>query len=170
MEHARWTMPEQPAEGPTSYAAASAGGGGASPGKVVVLAAVPNGQAPARHPNADAAAGKWPGVLERVRGAAQYIRQVEDRAQDYEARVHELLEQVRADMRDADAKVRAAEQRTREIQVQADALIGAAESRARAAEERAVSAEEWLRRISEAIESEFVVEPAPQRRTGTLDA
>jgi hypothetical protein len=42
--------------------------------------------------------------------------------------------------------------------------------RARAAEERAATAEEWLRRISEAIESEFVVEPAAPQRTGTRGA
>lgn len=168
MEHPRWTTPEQPAPGEASAAPAPGVGSVAAPGKVVVLAQAPS--APTRAPNADPAAGKWPGVLDRVRGAAQYIRQVEDRAQDYELRVQELLEQVRADMRDADAKVQAAEQRAREIQARADALIGAAEQRARAAEERAVSAEDWLRRISEAIETEFVVEAPSPRRTGTLDA
>lgn len=169
MEHSRWAMAEQPAERPAYPAPDTETGGAASPAKIVVLAPLPNGSPAARTPAAEAAGGKWPSVLERVRGAAQYIRHIEDRAQDYELRVQELLEQVRADMRDADAKVQAAEQRTREIKVQADALIGAAEERARAAEERAVSAEEWLRRISEAIESEFVVESAP-RKTGTQDA
>ena len=169
MEHSRWTTADQPAERQAHLAPASGPGGPASPAKVVVLASVPAGSPAARGPAAEAASGKWPGVLERVRGAAQYIRHIEDRAQDYEVRVHELLEQVRADMRDADAKVRAAEQRTREIQARADALIGAAEERARVAEERAGSAEEWLRRISDAIESEFAVEPAPLK-TGTQDA
>jgi hypothetical protein len=169
MEHARWNTAEEPTERQDTRAPASASETSAAPANVVVLAAIPSGPSPARAPSSEAAAGKWPSVLERVRGAAQYIRQVEDRAQDYEVRVQELLEQVRADMREADTKVRAAEQRTREIQNRADALIGAAEERARAAEERAASAEDWLRRISEAIESEFVVEPAP-RKTGTLDA
>ncbi|MEL6060498.1 hypothetical protein [Methylobacterium sp. DCY52] len=73
---------------------------------------------------------------------------------------------MRADLRDADAKVRAAEQRTDAAQAEAALLIRAADERARLAEERAASAEEWLRRISETIESEFVVEPAA-RRTGT---
>ena len=169
MEHARWTAAELPADRQAQAASAPAPGGAASPGKVVVLTTIPAGSSAARAPSAEAISGKWPGVLERVRGAAQYIRHIEDRAQDYEIRVQELLEQVRADMRDADAKVRAAEQHTREIQAQADALITAAEERARMAEERAASAEEWLRRISEAIESEFVVEAAP-RKTGTQNA
>ncbi|WP_342105082.1 hypothetical protein [Methylobacterium sp. SI9] len=121
--------------------------------KVVVLGSVPT-------------SAKWSGLLDRVRGAAHYIREVEDRAQDYEVQVQELIEQVRADLRDADAKVRAAEQRTDEAQAQAALLIQAAEERARLAEERAASAEDWLRRIAETIDSEFVVEP-PARRTGT---
>ena len=169
MEHSRWTAAEESAERQAFPAPATGSGGATSPAKIVVLAPAQNGSSAARMAAAEATGGKWPSVLERVRGAAQYIRHIEDRAQDYELRVQELVEQVRADMRDAEAKVQAAEQRTREIRAQADALIGAAEERARAAEERAVSAEEWLRRISEAIESEFVVEAAP-RKTGTQDA
>jgi hypothetical protein len=115
-------------------------------------------------------AGKWPGLLERVRGAAHYIRAVEDRAQDYEQRVQALLEQVRADMQEADAKVRAAEQRVREIQAQSEAQVRAAQERARLAEERAGTAEAWLHRISEAIDSEFVIEPAPPRAAGAVNA
>lgn len=134
-------------------AAASGNDGARSEGKVVILGTVPT-------------AAKWSSLLDRVRGAAHYIREVEDRAQDYEVRVQELVEQVRADLQDADAKVRAAEQRTDEVQVQASMLIRAADERARLAEERAALAEEWLRRISETIESEFVVEPA-SRRTGS---
>lgn len=121
-----------------------------SEAKVVVLGSVPT-------------AAKWSSLLDRVRGAAHYIREVEDRAQDYEVRVQDLVEQVQADLRDADAKIRAAEQRTDEVQAQAAMLIQAADERARLAEERAATAEEWLRRISETIESEFVVEPASRR-------
>ena len=98
---------------------------------------------------------KMAGLLDRVRDAASYIRDVEDRAQEQEFRTQELLDQVRADMQAARSQVQAAEQRTREIQAQANALIKAAEDRARVAEERAETAEGWLRRIAEAIESEF---------------
>jgi hypothetical protein len=98
---------------------------------------------------------KMTGLLERVRGAASYIRDVEDRAQEQEFRTQELLDQVRADMQAARSQVQASEQRARDIQAQANALIKAAEDRARAAEERAEAAEGWLRRIAEAIESEF---------------
>ncbi len=58
-------------------------------------------------------------------------------------------------MQAARSQVQASEQRARDIQAQANALIKAAEDRARAAEERAEAAEGWLRRIAEAIESEF---------------
>lgn len=98
---------------------------------------------------------KMASLLDRVRDAASYIRDVEDRAQEQEFRTQELLDQVRADMQVARSQVQAAEQRTREIQAQANALIKAAEDRARAAEERAENAEGWLRRVAEAIESEF---------------
>lgn len=100
-------------------------------------------------------AEKMAGLLDRVRDAASYIRDVEDRAHEQEFRTQELLDQVRTDMQAARNQVQAAEQRTREIQAQANALIKAAEERARAAEERAEAAEGWLRRIAEAIESEF---------------
>lgn len=102
-------------------------------------------------PNAE----KMAGLLDRVRGAANYIRDVEDRAHEQEFRTQELLDQVRTDMQAARSQVQAAEQRTRDVQAQANALIKAAEERARAAEERAEAAEGWLRRIAEAIESEF---------------
>ncbi len=102
-------------------------------------------------PNSD----KMAGLLERVRDAASYIRDVEDRAQEQEFRTQELLDQVRADMQAARSQVQAAEQRARDIQAQANALIKAAEERARGAEERAEAAEGWLQRIAEAIESEF---------------
>lgn len=147
MEQSRRIEPDQSREAPA--AAVSSEDGAAPEAKVVVLGSLPT-------------AAKWSSLLERVRGAAHYIREVEDRAQDYELRVQDLVDQVRADLRDADAKVRAAEQRTDEVQAQATILI-------RAAEERAASAEEWLRRIAETIESEFVVEPAGRRNgvTGT---
>lgn len=152
MEQSRRTEPDQLREAPA--AAVSSKNGAAPEAKVVVLPSSPT-------------AAKWSSLLERVRGAAHYIREVEDRAQDYELRVQDLVEQVRADLRDADAKVRAAEQRTDEVQAQATTLIRAAEERARAAEERAASAEEWLKRIAETIESEFVVEPISHRRGAT---
>lgn len=151
MEQSNWIATDPSID--VQDTAVTGDGDATSQAKVVVLAPVPT-------------AAKWSSLLERVRGAAHYIRAVEDRAQDYELRVQELVEQVRADLRDADAKVRAADQRTNEAQAQAAVLIRAAEERARLAEERAAFAEEWLRRISETIESEFVVEPAP-RRTGT---
>lgn len=100
-------------------------------------------------------AEKMAGLLDRVRDAASYIRDVEDRAHEQEFRTQELLEQVRADMLAARAQVQAAEQRTRDIQAQANTLIKAAEERARIAEERAEDAETWLRRVAEAIEAEF---------------
>lgn len=151
MEQSSWTEQDRSTDAPG--ATVSSAGATTSQAKVVVLTPVPT-------------AAKWSSLLERVRGAAHYIREVEDRTQDYEVRVQELVEQVRADLRDADAKVRAAEQRTDEAQAQAAVLIQAADERARLAEERAATAEEWLRRIAETIESEFVVEPAA-RRTGT---
>jgi hypothetical protein len=100
-------------------------------------------------------AERMAGLLERVRDAASYIRDVEDRAQEQEFRTQELLEQVRSDMLAARSQVQAAEQRTRDVQAQANTLIKAAEERARVAEERAEAAESWLKRIAEAIESEF---------------
>ncbi|MCJ2068092.1 hypothetical protein MKK75_04585 [Methylobacterium sp. J-030] len=135
---------------PVAAAAVSGADAVRSDANVVVLGSVPT-------------AAKWSSLLDRVRGAAHYIREVEDRAQDYELRVQDLVEQVQADLRDADAKIRAAEQRADAVQAQAAMLIRASEDRARLAEERAASAEEWLRRISDTIESEFVVEPAARR-------
>ena len=152
MEQSRRIDPDPSCEAP---ATAVAGEDSAMPeAKVVVLGTLPT-------------AAKWSSLLERVRGAAHYIREVEDRAQDYELRVQDLVDQVRADLRDADAKVRAAEQRTDEVEARAALLIHAAEERARAAEERAAVAEDWLRRIAETIESEFVVEPANRRNGAT---
>ncbi|SDM90934.1 hypothetical protein SAMN05216360_104223 [Methylobacterium phyllostachyos] len=152
MEQSRRIEPDRLRE--ALDAAVSSEDGTAPEAKVVVLQSPPT-------------AAKWSSLLERVRGAAHYIRAVEDRAQDYELRVQDLVDQVRADLREADAKVRAAEQRTDEVQAQATTLIRAAEERARAAEERAASAEEWLRRIAETIESEFVVEPISRRNGAT---
>ncbi|WP_238273253.1 hypothetical protein [Methylobacterium cerastii] len=108
----------------------------------------------------------WPEVLERVRGAAQYMRTVESRAEEQEFRVQELLEQVRADMQDAHARVQAAEKRTRDVQAQANKLIQASEERARIAQERTATIEGWLVQISEAIETEFVVEPVSASKAG----
>ncbi|MCJ2140422.1 hypothetical protein [Methylobacterium sp. E-066] len=113
-------------------------------------------------------AGKWPGLLKRVRGAAHYIREVEDRAQEQELRVQELLEQVQADMQEASAKIQDAEQRARDVQVHASKLIQAAEERANMAEKRAAVAEAWLIQISQTIETEFVIEPAVPKQTGTI--
>ncbi|MGT2479525.1 hypothetical protein ACU4GR_13070 [Methylobacterium oryzae CBMB20] len=159
----------QPDRSALTSAAAQDEAAAASSEKVVVLASVAVGQPSARALTGTASA-KWTGVLERVRGAAHYIREVEDRAQEYELRVHELLEQVRADLRDADAKVRAAEQRAREVEAQASNLIQFCGGARAAAEERAATAEEWLQRISEAIETEFVAAPAAPQKTGALSA
>ena len=136
-------------------------------GNTVVLLTPAADIAAARHgPIAEpAGARNWPGLLERVRGAAHYMRKVEGRAQEQEFRVQELLEQVRADMQDAHARVQAAEQRTREIQAQANKLIQAAEERARVAQERTATVEGWLMQISETIDTEFVVEAANARKT-----
>lgn len=166
MDQSRRIPSDQPNDRIAVSGAVPDGAATETPPKVVMLAPLQSGSR-SIEPNAT---GKWPVVLERVRGAAHYIRAVEDRAQEYELRVHDLLQQVRTDMQEADAKVRAAEQRAREMQTQAAALVRAAEERARASDERATHAEEWLRRISEAIESEFVIEPAVPLKTGTLGA
>lgn len=148
MEQSRRIEADQSSE--ATAPAVSRPEGTAPESKVVVLGSSPT-------------AAKWSSLLERVKGAAHYIREVEDRAQDYEMRVHDLVEQVRADLLDADAKVRAADQRTEEARMQAAIQIRAAEERAHAAEERAALAEEWLRRIAETIESEFVVESSARK-------
>ena len=109
----------------------------------------------------------WPGLLEKVRGAADHIRKIEGHAQEQEFRVQALLEQVRADMQDAHSRAQAAEQRTREVQAQANKLIQAAEERARVAQERTATVEGWLTQISETIDTEFVVEPANARKSGS---
>ena len=113
-------------------------------------------------------AGKWPGLLERVRGAAHYIREVENRSQEQEFRVQELLDQVRADMQEANTKVQDAERRVVEIQTQADKLVRAAEDRASNAQKRALEAEGWLLKISEAIDTEFVVEISYPQKTSLV--
>lgn len=105
---------------------------------------------------------RWPDLLERVQGAARHLRDVEDRAQEQEAHVQDLLRQVRADMDTARAQVQAAERETHEVHAQAIKLIQAAEDRAAAAEERAAAAEQMLQRIAETIDAEFVMQPGGQ--------
>ncbi|MCJ2106373.1 hypothetical protein MKK70_13470 [Methylobacterium sp. E-041] len=101
-------------------------------------------------------AEKWLRLLERVQDAARYIRDIEDRAQEQEFRVQELLEQVRVDMDSARARALTAERHAREVEMRAAKLI-------QAAEERAVAAEQMLQRISQTIEAEFAVPPSDRQ-------
>ncbi|MCJ2095254.1 hypothetical protein MKK67_22505 [Methylobacterium sp. J-072] len=122
-------------------------------GNLVVLSAATDGRAQAQGRDAELLmAEKWPGLLERVQGAARHIRDVEDRAQEQELHVQELLEQMRVDMDAARARVQAAEQQTRDVHAQATRMI-------QAAEERADAAEQMLQRIADTIEAEFAVRP-----------
>ncbi|AIQ93308.1 MULTISPECIES: hypothetical protein [Methylobacterium] len=130
-------------------------------GNLVLLAADERATAQGRNPN-PSPVERWPDLLERVQGAARYIRDVEDRAQEQETHVQDLLRQVRADMDAARAQVQAAERETHEVHAQAIKLIQAAEDRAAAAEERAAAAELMLQRIAETIDAEFVTQAGPQ--------
>ncbi|KZC01572.1 hypothetical protein AU375_02207 [Methylobacterium radiotolerans] len=130
-------------------------------GNLVLLAADERVSAQGRNQN-PSPVERWPDLLERVQGAARYIRDVEDRAQKQESHVQQLLRQVRADMDAARAQVLAAERETHEVHAQAIKLIQAAEDRAAAAEERAAAAEQMLQRIAETIDAEFVMQPGGQ--------
>ena len=130
-------------------------------GNLVLLAsdarALPQGKNPSPSP-----VERWPDLLERVQGAARYIRDVEERAQEQETHVQDLLRQVGADLDAARAQVRAAERETHEVHAQAIKLIQAAEERAAAAEARAAAAEQMLQRIAETIDAEFVMQAGGQ--------
>lgn len=167
MEQARRFKHETFTSGETVLSTAQQAHGSQHGNTVVVLSPATDNTTANHYPTDEPGFDKnWPGLLERVRGAAHYMRKVEGRAQEQEFRVQELLEQVRADMQDAHAQVKAAEQRTREVQVQANKLIQAAEERARIAQERTAAVEGWLKQISETIDTEFVVEAASERETG----
>ena len=127
--------------------------GAVSQGKVVVLAPVPT-------------AAKWSGLLDRVRGAAEYIRAGRGSRAGTTKGVSRTSSSRFAPTSGTPMRRFAppsnAPTRPRP---RAEIMIRAAEERARSAEERAATAEEWLRRISETIESEFVMAPAEARRT-----
>ena len=109
----------------------------------------------------------WSILIERVRRAAQHVREVEAQAQEQELRVQEVLDRVQQDVRNAAERVRAAEARTAAIQSRADALLKAADEKVMAAEERARIAEEWLARVHETIVTEFVGTSEPDRLPNT---
>ncbi|MGT2481145.1 hypothetical protein ACU4GR_25350 [Methylobacterium oryzae CBMB20] len=105
---------------------------------------------------------RWPDLLERVQGAARYIRDVEDRAQEQETHVQDLPRQVRADMDAARAQVLAAERGDPRGPRAGDQAYPGRRGLAAAAEERAAAAEQMLQRIAETIDAEFVMQPGGQ--------
>ena len=107
--------------------------------------------APTRHsPSRD-----WSDLIEKVREAANRVREAEAAAEQQELHVREVLERVREDMKVANERAVAAEANARDIQLKTDALLKAASARVGAAENRAQIAEEWLAKVSQAIVAEF---------------
>ncbi|MFC5555300.1 hypothetical protein [Methylobacterium iners] len=119
--------------------------------------------AEAPHPRRPSAE-EWSKLIERVRQAGSYTREVEGQAREQELRVQELLDRVREDMKRAIERVREADARTAEIQARSEALLKVADERVRAAEERAQIAEDWLMRVYDAVASEFTLEPVSQAK------
>jgi small-conductance mechanosensitive channel len=119
--------------------------------------------AEAPHPRRPSAQ-EWSSLIERVRQAGSYTRQIEAQAQEQELRVQELLDHVREDMKRAAERVRETDARAAEIQARSEALLRAADERVRAAEERARIAEEWLMRVYETVSSEFTLEHASRAK------
>ncbi len=119
--------------------------------------------ADAPHPRRPSAQ-EWSQLIERVRQAGSYTREIEAQSQEQELRVQELLDRVREDMKRAIERVREADARAAEIQAQSEALLRAADERVRAAEERARIAEEWLMRVYDTVSSEFMLEEVSQVR------
>lgn len=97
----------------------------------------------------------WSALVERVRSAAAWAREVEADSREQEFRVRELLERVREDIKAATDRAQTAEAQARDIQSRADALLKAADERVKAAEERAQIAESWLTLIKKTFAEEF---------------
>jgi small-conductance mechanosensitive channel len=135
----------------------------ASPAKVVRLVEPAKDIGSGSLPSPLSPSKDWSKLIERVRHAANYAREVEAQAQEQELRVQEVLDRVREDVRNAAERVRVAEARTAEIQSRADAMLKLADERVKAAEERARIAEEWLTRVYDTIASEFTIEPDVKR-------
>lgn len=120
--------------------------------------------AEAPHPRRPSA-HQWSSLIERVRQAGSYTREIEAQAQEQELRVQELLDRVREDMKRATERVKEADAHAAEIQARSEALLKAADERVRAAEERARIAEEWLMRVYETVTSEFALEQVSQAKS-----
>lgn len=101
----------------------------------------------------------WSMLIDRVRNAANRMRDVEAEAHEQELRVQQLLERVREDIRESEERVKESDARVREANARAAALLKAADERVQEAEERARVAEEWLSRIHETIAGEFFQGP-----------
>ena len=93
----------------------------------------------------------WTGLVETISAAGAAAQVQDERLRERNA-AYEVLA---SDLRRALDDVERYKGLVAQAQAQANALIKAAEDRARVAEERAETAEGWLRRIAEAIESEF---------------
>jgi hypothetical protein len=86
----------------------------------------------------------YPAAIELVRGAADFMRSMEERTQDAETRIQEILQRTAHEINAAEARAEAADERAR-----------AAEARAEEAERRAREAQEWLDRILTVISEEL---------------
>lgn len=86
----------------------------------------------------------YPAAIELVRGAADFMRSMEERARESETRIQEILQRTAQEIKAAEARAEAADERTR-----------AAEARAEDAERRAREAQEWLDRILVVISEEL---------------
>ncbi len=106
-------------------------------------------------PTRESPSHDWSDLIEKVREAANRVRQAEADSQEQELRVREVLERVREDMKVANERAIAAEVNARDVQLKTDALLKAASARVEAAENRARIAEEWLAKVSQAIVEEF---------------
>ncbi|HET9903251.1 MAG TPA: hypothetical protein VFQ27_06065 [Xanthobacteraceae bacterium] len=87
----------------------------------------------------------WAFALEAVYRAAESMRTVEERARETEARSMELVEKAIKELKTAESRLQAAE-----------SAGAAAAERARDAEMRAAEAEEWLKRLHDAIIEQLI--------------
>jgi chromosome segregation ATPase len=101
------------------------------------------GPAPSR-PQGENDKPNWSASLSLVHQAAEAMRVAAQRTQETEARAQDLLRRAREQLESAQARIDALEARLR-----------ASENRAQATEARAQEAEDWLRRIHEAITGEL---------------
>ena len=96
-------------------------------------------------PGADSRQGRdYPRAIELVRGAADFMRSMEERARESETQIQDILQRTAEELKAAEARAEAADQRTRE-----------AEARAEEAERRARETQEWLDRILTVISEEL---------------